>query len=117
MSPVPLSPLRAAEILPGSPDGGHEVRRSNGCVNQMHHAERDDYTQAPLVKDLPSLRRTFSPSYMMPLPLYGSGLRTARTSAANWPTFCLSAPLITMVFGSGTSTVTPSGGVLTMIFA
>src|SRR5437899_1288132 len=27
----------------------------------------------------------------MPLPLYGSGLRTPRISAANWPTFCLSA--------------------------
>ena len=30
------------------------------------------------------------------MPLYGSGLRAARTSAANWPTFCLSAPLITI---------------------
>src|SRR5437762_962984 len=46
----------------------------------------------------------------MPLPLYGSGLRTARTSAANCPTACLSTPFTTIVLGSGTSTVTPAGG-------
>ena len=28
----------------------------------------------------------------IPLPLYGSGGRFSRTSAANWPTFCLSGP-------------------------
>ena len=28
----------------------------------------------------------------MPLPLYGSGGRTLRTTAANWPTACLSGP-------------------------
>ena len=30
----------------------------------------------------------------MPLPLYGSGGRSARTSAAIWPTTCRSDPLI-----------------------
>ena len=30
----------------------------------------------------PSLRKTYSPTYRMPLPLYGSGLRNDRISAA-----------------------------------
>src|SRR4029079_17660543 len=37
---------------------------------------------------LPSLRKMYSPRYLMPLPLYGSGLRQRRISAATWPTFC-----------------------------
>src|SRR6185437_9224584 len=41
---------------------------------------------------LPSLRKIYSPRYLMPLPLYGSGLRQRRISAATWPTFCLSTP-------------------------
>ena len=45
----------------------------------------------------------------MPLPLYGSGLRQRRISAATWPTFCLSMPLISTVFWSGVLTSTPSG--------
>ena len=40
-----------------------------------------------------------SVSYLMPLPLYGSGGRTARISAATWPTFCLSNPLIWIEVG------------------
>ena len=40
--------------------------------------------------DLPALRRTRSSAYRMPLPLYGSGLRILRMSAATWPTACLS---------------------------
>ena len=39
----------------------------------------------------------------MPLPLYGSGGRTARTSAAVWPTCCLSVPLTMTCVGAGTS--------------
>ena len=58
---------------------------------------------------LPALRRTCSPSYRMPLPLYGSGLRTARTSAANCPTCCLSVPLMTMCVWSGQVTFKPLG--------
>ncbi len=41
---------------------------------------------------LPGLIFTTSPSYRTPLPLYGSGLRTRRTSLANCPTNCLSGP-------------------------
>src|SRR5205085_10522509 len=36
---------------------------------------------------LPALRRTCSPAYLMPFPLYGSGGRRLRSSAATWPTF------------------------------
>jgi large subunit ribosomal protein L6 len=58
---------------------------------------------------LPSLRKIYSPRYLMPLPLYGSGLRQRRISAATWPTFCLSMPVISTVFWSGVFTSTPSG--------
>src|SRR6185312_13616557 len=58
---------------------------------------------------LPSLRKIYSPRYLMPLPLYGSGLRQRRISAATWPTFCLSMPLISTVFWSGVFTSMPSG--------
>src|ERR671922_1865841 len=46
----------------------------------------------------------------MPLPLYGSGGRTERTSAAVWPTCCLSTPLTTICVGAGTSKVIPARG-------
>ena len=47
----------------------------------------------------------------MPLPLYGSGGRTLRISAAVWPTTCLSVPLTTICVGAGTSNEMPSRGV------
>ena len=46
----------------------------------------------------------------MPLPLYGSGGRTSRISAAVWPTTCLSVPLTTIWVGTGTSKLTPGRG-------
>ena len=45
----------------------------------------------------------------MPLPLYGSGLRTDRTSDANWPTACLSAPLTWILVVPSSCTVTLPG--------
>ena len=45
----------------------------------------------------------------MPLPLYGSGFRSARTAAANWPTFCLSIPWMTMCCWSGHGHLQPVG--------
>ena len=45
----------------------------------------------------------------MPLPLYGSGLRTARTSAANWPTCLLVGALDHDVRLVGQVTVRPVG--------
>src|ERR1041384_8386133 len=50
---------------------------------------------------LPSLRKMYSPAYFTPLPLYGSGGRNARISAATWPTFCLSIPVIMISVGFG----------------
>src|SRR2546423_670897 len=44
----------------------------------------------------------------MPLPLYGSGGRTLRTSAPVCPTCCLSIPLTITSVGVGTSQVIPA---------
>src|SRR5437773_4171837 len=45
----------------------------------------------------------------MPLPLYGSGGRIARTSAAIWPTTWRSDPLMTISVCVGHSTLMPAG--------
>ena len=58
---------------------------------------------------LPAFFRTYSPSYRMPLPLYGSGLRILRMFAAISPTCCLSMPRTTIAVGVGTSNSMPSG--------
>ena len=58
---------------------------------------------------MPGLILTYSPSYRTPLPLYGSGLRIARTSAANSPTCCLSQPWTRTWVWSGQMTVSPGG--------
>ena len=47
----------------------------------------------------------------MPLPLYGSGLRILRMSAATWPTSCLSAPATVMRVGAGDVEGDAFGGV------
>ena len=59
----------------------------------------------------PTLRRTTSPEYRMPLPLYGSGLRSLRMFAATSPTFCLSIPLTVSLVGLSTVNEMPVGGV------
>ena len=48
----------------------------------------------------------------MPLPLYGSGGRTLRISAAVCPTICLSMPLTMISVGVGTSKEMPARGVI-----
>src|SRR5579875_1400925 len=58
---------------------------------------------------LPSLRKTYSSAYFTPLPLYGSGGRKLRISAATWPTCCLSIPLITISVGLGVAIAIPCG--------
>src|SRR5262245_59040894 len=58
---------------------------------------------------LPALRRTFSPWYRMPLPLYGSGGRTLRISAATCPTNSLSTPSIFTCVLLSTVTLMPLG--------
>src|SRR6266550_3751958 len=64
---------------------------------------------APVFAALPAFFRTYSPSYRMPLPLYGSGLRTFRMFAAISPTCCLSLPRTTIWVGVGTSNSMPFG--------
>src|SRR6266550_4310306 len=59
---------------------------------------------------LPGLRRIFSPRYITPLPLYGSGGRNPRISAAAWPTSSIEIPLTENLVGSWTSIDTPFGG-------
>ena len=64
---------------------------------------------APYFLDvLPALRRIVSSEYLTPLPLYGSGGRNERISAAICPICCLSAPLMLITFFS-TAIVTPAG--------
>ena len=46
----------------------------------------------------------------MPLPLYGSGLRSLRMFAATSPTFCLSMPVTVSRVGLSTVKAMPSGG-------
>ena len=63
---------------------------------------------------LPSLRRMISFAYLMPLPLYGSGGRSARILAAVRPSRCLStARTVSLVCLASTSAVTPSGSLKT----
>src|SRR5262245_27580765 len=59
---------------------------------------------------LPALRRMYSPSYLTPLPLYGSGGRNPRISAADWPTCHLSGPAPVTRDGFSTLIVMPVGG-------
>src|SRR5690606_19527412 len=58
---------------------------------------------------LASLRMMFSPAYLTPLPLYGSGGRKPRILAATSPTCCRSAPLTTISVCDGVAMVMPSG--------
>src|ERR1700716_4090797 len=59
---------------------------------------------------LPALRRTFSPRYITPLPLYGSGGRRPRRLAATWPTSSIEIPETENLVWSWTSIVMPWGG-------
>src|SRR5262249_44070627 len=68
---------------------------------------RDHLAPAPAF--LPTFRRTTSPAYLMPLPLYGSGSRSARSLAAVWPRTALPAPRTVMATGRSTPAATPSG--------
>src|SRR5438034_3986709 len=58
---------------------------------------------------LPALRRTCSPTYRIPLPLYGSGGRMARSSAATCPTSSLFTPSTFMTTLFSTEILIPFG--------
>src|SRR5687767_15930534 len=66
------------------------------------------YAAEPVLAALPALRRICSSTYLMPLPLYGSGFLMRRICEAVSPTSCLSMPLTVMMFFS-TVTAVPSG--------
>src|SRR6187401_1977156 len=59
---------------------------------------------------LPALRRMYSPAYLMPLPLYGSGGLKPRMFAATCPTSPLSNPFTVSFVGVSTAIVMPAGG-------
>src|SRR5689334_9055868 len=83
--------------LEARPDPGRRVL----VVGQL---DRHDHLPA-----FPTLRRTCSPAYRTPLPLYGSGLRSLRMLAAVSPTSCLSMPWTPSFVGPSTAKVMPSG--------
>src|SRR5512132_4519180 len=83
-----------------NPGVATQARRSLGL--RVHQA-------APPFAALPAFFRTYSFSYRIPLPLYGSGLRIFRMLAAISPTCCLSFPRTTICVGVGTSNSIPSG--------
>ena len=84
----------------------HEARTLRRARDLLAHAQVATLRAAPrrssespilrhyLPPALPAFRRIISPAYLMPLPLYGSGGRRLRISAATWPTISLSAPSI-----------------------
>src|SRR5690606_7465658 len=72
--------------------------------------DRDSHRHLPA---FPALRRTTSPAYRTPLPLYGSGLRILRMFAATSPTCCFEMPLTENFVGLSTAKVMPSGGEMT----
>src|SRR5690606_17148353 len=58
---------------------------------------------------LPAFRRTCSPAYLIPFPLYGSGGRRRRISDATWPTISLFAPSTMICVGVVAVSLIPSG--------
>ncbi len=90
----------------------HFDPRPSLCLCQCHNFQ--DFTY--LLADLPALRRSCSPTNLIPLPLYGSGLRSERIFAATCPMSCLSMLLrvtIGLLLRSVTaSALTSSGSII-----
>src|SRR5947209_7548710 len=108
------------EVIEAAEDGQPRALRGPGHVDAdapvavpaallavcpLDHAD----ALAPLPA-LPGLRRTFSPRYITPLPLYGSGGRSPRMLAATWPTSSIEMPVTENFVGSWTSMLMPFGG-------
>src|SRR6266850_1868299 len=84
-----------------------DVRLAAAPQLLLPHVRRGAHVAAPV---LPCLRRMVSSAYLMPLPLYGSGGRSLRISAATRPMRCLSAPFtVRRLPLASYSAVTPSG--------
>src|SRR5207244_4734152 len=104
----PRAPRGPADALAHPPMAA--VTRFTSVLFVVHARSAPAHLVLPALPDLPALRRRRSPRYRTPLPLYGSGLRNDRILAATCPTVSLSAPLMTICVGTGTSMVMPSGG-------
>src|SRR3954470_3358996 len=98
--------LGSAEDLLARPDLAAQPRPGLGR-GALVRRQRDSHH----LPAFPTLRRTFSPAYRTPLPLYGSGLRSLRMFAATSPTCCLSMPITEKRVGASTLNVMPSGAV------
>src|SRR3984957_5590517 len=93
--------LRSARPLLADPKvAAHALR-----VPRLRNTDAAHYF-APV---LPAFRRICSLRYLMPLPLYGSGGRKLRSSAATSPTTSLVAPSITIDVGCGAVSLMPAG--------
>src|SRR5262245_43789525 len=83
-----------------APEHGQPRPRARAAHEPAKPAMPDVPRYPPLLRDhlapapafLPTFRRTTSLAYLMPLPLYGSGSRSARSFAAVCPRMALSAP-------------------------
>src|SRR5690606_35171183 len=75
------------------------------CESDYYDDPRGGY----LPPALPALRRITSPWYLTPLPLYGSGGRSDRISAATWPTISLSEPSTVIAVGALAVSLIPGG--------
>src|SRR5919199_725317 len=84
--------LRRADDLLAHP----EVAPHAPVLARLWSAQRHHFPPA-----LPAFRRICSPTYLIPFPLYGSGGRSERSSAATCPTTSLSAPSTRIAVGWG----------------
>src|SRR5437763_899458 len=84
----------------GRPPEARRTCRRTFAVRRLVRSATVAISRAPYFF-LPSLRKMYSPAYLTPLPLYGSGLRNERIWAATCPTFCPSIPLTTISVGRG----------------
>src|SRR5207302_5082952 len=90
---------RGAADPPAQPEMPYVPRRASFASDHF----------APAPAFLPTLRRTTSSAYLIPLPLYGSGLRNIRSVAAVCPSSALSAPRSVISVCLSISAVMPSG--------
>src|SRR5690606_841886 len=90
---------RPCNLLANSQMAAYAPLRPVRLANDPHH----------LPPALPALRRICSPAYLIPFPLYGSGGRSLRISAATWPTTSLLAPSTRICVGVVAVSLIPSG--------
>src|SRR5262249_4053351 len=102
-APRPLS-ARDRHYVPHSRDAQRRTTSARRATQSTY------FFLPPTLPALPALRRITSSAYLMPLPLYGSGLRMERIVAATWPTSCLSMPETMTRLVPSTAKEMPCGG-------